>query len=137
MFRVLVGSVRPLGALAQINERAGIGARVSGAGPFSRSRNTAVPSRLDDSRRVRACPSVSPADLFLPEMPPRHPGWGTLANESVGALWFENNRVSGDRPFSRPRNTAVLPADLFLPEKTPPPPGVGYPCLRFRGGTMV
>jgi len=29
------------------------------------------------------------AELFLSEKDPPPPGWGTLAFESVGALWFE------------------------------------------------
>jgi hypothetical protein len=47
-------------------------ARVSGARPFSRSRN----------------PAVSPARFNFARKDPRPRGWGTLANEFARALWF-------------------------------------------------
>ena len=81
------------------------GPRASGDGPFSRSRNTAVPGRFGfarrpSSRRRRYCrlgwttnasaplPMLDwgPGQFILPEKAPRHPP--TLALKVGRALWF-------------------------------------------------
>jgi len=88
----------------------------------SLTRGGVTSSRLDERSSV-----------FLPEKDPRPPGWGTLANESAGALWFRAPGVSGASPFPRSRITAVKSADLSLPEKNLPTPGWGTLAFESAG----